>query len=1069
MNLFTAFTSSSVATDSPPRYVNSDVRSVTLDLTSWLGSYNANWNNLSTSDFAVQGFTYTLPTIPPNHMGNIQITFTPTIFTSNWVGSIALAPDQNLYIHSGGGTSYPINPINFAADFNVPAVDFIREVTSRPAGFDTASFNPDANTKYFLVDFSEKVLHGDQSNNYEISQGTGTVSQVYSSTDTANINQQFLVKVNTTAGYGPVVLGIKEHPEVSDIVPLSTPPVLSSVDLYPGNQGGGTTGSEKWYKVEFANEVSKELFLNTGTFDSGSITLVQIPGTPPPTGAWPVIKQIAFQDNSGDFVDELFIQTNTVISLDSFSLNLAATMSRIEDLAGNAIEFDFDDQVFINDSTPAWNGTAASYINPPTLHGSDTLKIDLDGAVFVDSGEEYATHNLSGSFETFAFVGSKFDRYEIDAASVHFEGIGGASDVVALYRVGGNTLNLGSGEIGESETDIVDYSNFSSGINVTLGLGPQTTRVEASTNDTLFDTVRGAEGVKGGQGSNKITGNIQDNLLIGGNGTGKDELNGGAGNDILFGGSSLSTSTATKDILIGGAGRDVLIDFDGAVMTGHGPTAGEPPGVASTTGNPGPKDSFVVRTGSTITDYVLANNNAGLAGRAVGNINDIITFNIGLAELAVLVVAAAPGTDTESVMNEIYANFTYSVTRVGITNEWEIKASSFFMSETEQIITLSNLADVRVAASVLDGASLTVVELNNQNYFDNALIGDIFSPNIDPFVLDSLLPDIESSLNGEGSFNLSFALEATREGTVRAPKDGNLMFGDFAKDLRIFNPGYKSEVIFGSRRDDAYEFLVQDFDGGENQNNFFVGHDIIRDSGGDDNVVFSGVSLATIDTLTFEAVKIGREKGHYSLKTNYDQSENNIDNYGSFTWTGHFREGVDMQLETITLGTGNTKHELFLADNRYEYSSTGYLLSATPIQEAVEGRDTIMVEGVGRDGVSNRFKLTKNTSSSSTEQTDLYIWGIDNDIDTNGVITNSTNDLIDLSAFITKANATGAIADDKLVRQKSDEFDNPIQGKFEVDLNNNDAAYELTIHFMGSNVGQTTLEQMIMNAYTTST
>ena len=216
MNLLTAFTSNSGTTANTLRYVNSEVSSVTLDLTPGLGSYTSDWDGLTESDFNVQGFTYTLPTISPNFMGNIQIIFTPTAFTSSWVGSIALDPFQNIYIPSGGTTTYPINPINFAADFNAPAVDFIREVTDRPAGFDSASFTPNATTKYFLVDFSEKVLHGEQLNNYEVSPGS-SVSEIYHSTDTANINQQFLVRVNTPGDAGPVFLGIKEHPEVSDI------------------------------------------------------------------------------------------------------------------------------------------------------------------------------------------------------------------------------------------------------------------------------------------------------------------------------------------------------------------------------------------------------------------------------------------------------------------------------------------------------------------------------------------------------------------------------------------------------------------------------------------------------------------------------------------------------------------------------------------------------------------------------------------------------------------------------------------------------------------------------------
>ena len=96
-NLFAAFTSTS-GTTATTRYVNSEVSSVTLDLTPELGSYTSNWNNLTISDFNVQGFTFTLPTISPNFMGNIQIIFTPTAVTSSWVGSIALDQDQDIYI-----------------------------------------------------------------------------------------------------------------------------------------------------------------------------------------------------------------------------------------------------------------------------------------------------------------------------------------------------------------------------------------------------------------------------------------------------------------------------------------------------------------------------------------------------------------------------------------------------------------------------------------------------------------------------------------------------------------------------------------------------------------------------------------------------------------------------------------------------------------------------------------------------------------------------------------------------------------------------------------------------------
>jgi hypothetical protein len=270
------------------------------------------------------------------------------------------------------------------------------------------------------------------------------------------------------------------------------------------------------------------------------------------------------------------------------------------------------------------------------------------------------------------------------------------------------------------------------------------------------------------------------------------------------------------------------------------------------------------------------------------------------------------------------------------------------------------------------------------------------------------------------------------------------MVGDFGKDLRIFNPGNASEMIFGSRGKDSYEFLVQDFGTSPPSGVGFpvsqnVGNDTIRDTGGLDNVLFSGLSLETIAQLNFQAVQVGRERGNYSLKTNYSQTENGIVNDGSFTWTGHFREGFDMQLEKITLGDD----ELNLAQNVFKYNNLGDLLSDTPIQQALEGEDTIMVGGAGRANDSNIFKLEKN-GTSSIEQTDLFIWGI-----------NSANDVIDLSEFITESDAT-------LVRATG------THGKFEVDLDNDDSTFELAVHFMGalSVSSSTTLEQMIANANT---
>ena len=705
-----------------------------------------------------------------------------------------------------------------------------------------------------------------------------------------------------------------------------------------------------------------------------------------------------------------------------------------------------NDVITIDDETIASDGTAATRIDPPASGGFDTLKITLAGDVTVDATSEYADHyylsdipNHQG-WDSYEFNGSNFSRYEINADTVTFYGITGVSDVVALYQIGDNEIRLEGSAPGDIVTDVIDYSALTDHIRVDLSDANDTqpyAEVEkiVAAPGSPVDRVYGAEGVVGGSGDDEITGNHRDNILVGG--LGDDTLSGGSGRDILEGGGGF-------DRLEGGLGQDILIDLaDGAWMVG-----GEDDRAP---GSSAPKDIFVVRSDSTIDDYTTTKSGAGLAGRAVGNINDIIVFNVSMSELAAqLDLIDGNFALSSAVMSEITRNIQINVANIDSNAYWEVSASTYFMDGNTRIDL--ELGDVSVKAQVgpgqglSSGQVLTVVPLDDDNYFDQPSVGDVFSEEMDYFVLDNLIPEISSSLNGEESINLSFALEAVRDGTVRAD-GGNLMVGDFAKNLRIFNPGEASETIYGSRDEDVYEFLVQDFRTPSSSSIMpqEVGDDIIRDTGGVDKVLFSGLDLDSIEQLTFEAVKVGREKGNYSLKTNYSQTEYGIVNEGSFTWTGHFREGFDMQLETITLG----EDKLSLAQNVFKYNNLGDLLSATPIQQALEGEDTIMVGKSGRVGDDNIFKL-KSKENDSIEQTDLFIWGID-----------SANDVIDLSDFISGE-------DPIRVRNLYDPINNPMaMNKFEVDLNNNDAAYELTIHFMGAFSGDSsTLEEMIARANT---
>lgn len=766
------------------------------------------------------------------------------------------------------------------------------------------------------------------------------------------------------------------------------------------------------------------------------------------------------------------------------------TVTSITDTAGNPLTF--NETVLVNSTTPPSNNNAPP-INPPTIRGFDTLKINLAADdVYVDATTEYltrtsgpATSQVTSSYE---FTGSNFTRYEIAADSVDFRGIHGVSDVVALSRIRGNEIRLGS-SAGDGETDIIDYSALSiasTGTNSGSGITVNLSTIATTGHPFVVvdfagsqDNVSGAEGVVGTSGKDNITGDSRANVLLGG--AGVDVLKGQAGDDVLLGGDGY-------DDLQGGAGLDILVDTEGgAVMRGGTETDRS---VSSTT----PKDIFVVRSGSSIEDYHTTNSGAGLAGRAVGNINDVIVFNmtVGAMLQQISSTQSLVLTQGELAANavEISRNidFTYKwnaddiSTTVVNDGYWQVSADSYFLRVDGDIgskVTVE-LGDVKVKTISPTGTGVELAAvLLDQSYFDSADFGNTLS-NFDTNVLNNIIPDVMDVFEGDTEdFNLAFALEAVRAGTVRAPANGGtLMFGDQLNGA-IFNPGQASEKIFGSRVEDNYEFLVQNFT--PNASSItpqFAGNDIIRDIGGSDAVTFSGMSLANIADLTFTAVQVGREKGKYSLKTNYTQSETGIaTNTGDFTWTGHFREGFDMQLEEIKLGTGSGATSLKLATNVFKYNTLGNLISETPIQQAMEGVDTIMVGGAGKSTDRNIFKLKADTTSSVLDGGDLYIWGIDTE-----------SDVIDLSDFISRPSETRptgtALADitarnawlethfgskvdaGTFVAGKSSSFAINLDGADDLD---GAADPDLTIHFMGlTAVTATNLEEMIARAYSTS-
>jgi Ca2+-binding RTX toxin-like protein len=161
-----------------------------------------------------------------------------------------------------------------------------------------------------------------------------------------------------------------------------------------------------------------------------------------------------------------------------------------------------------------------------------------------------------------ATVGA-FDTWHLLAPAPVIDRVyrGTSGDDALAGGAGNDTLIGGAGadrKEGGPGTDIADYTASPEGVTVDLGSGT------GLGGHAQGDVLTGVEAVIGSAFADRLTGDLQDNPLRGGDGA--DALRGGAGNDSLLGeaGADSLTGDSGNDTLRGGAGDDRLSGGTGA-------------------------------------------------------------------------------------------------------------------------------------------------------------------------------------------------------------------------------------------------------------------------------------------------------------------------------------------------------------------------------------------------------------------------------------------------------------------------------------------------------------------------
>ncbi|NMJ43293.1 hypothetical protein GWK16_18740 [Roseomonas sp. JC162] len=202
---------------------------------------------------------------------------------------------------------------------------------------------------------------------------------------------------------------------------------------------------------------------------------------------------------------------------------------------------------------------------PGATTGNDQFTATVNGA-YADGLAGNDT--LAGNIGNDTLLGNDGNDY-IGGLTGNDSLLGGAGNDTLVGGDGNDTLAGGPGAdslVGGNNTDFVDYSTSSAGVNVNLATGAGTG------GDAQGDTLSGIEGIIGSNQNDTLTGSTNADTILAGGGNdsvslsdGNDYADGEAGNDTLLGevGNDTLVGGYGADSILGGFGDDRIIGDDG--------------------------------------------------------------------------------------------------------------------------------------------------------------------------------------------------------------------------------------------------------------------------------------------------------------------------------------------------------------------------------------------------------------------------------------------------------------------------------------------------------------------------